>query len=126
MIKKIILYIIIILGIIGLFYIMTKPPKIQNSTNADIVFYYGEECPHCHNVLKYIADNKVDEKIKINSKEVYHNDTNKKELTDLARICPEIMDTSGSIGVPIALIVKENKCIGGDTPIIDKLKDLTK
>lgn len=124
--KKIFLPIIIILGIIGLFYMMTKPPKIQNSDNADIIFYYGEECPHCHVVLKYIADNKVDEKIKINSKEVYHNDANKKELSDLARICPEIMDTSGSIGVPVAFIVKENKCIGGDTPIIEKLQTMLK
>jgi len=120
--KKIFLPIIIIIGIIGLFYIMTKPPKINNSVNADIIFYYGQECPHCHNVLKYIADNKIDEKIKINSLEVYHNETNKNELSNLSRICPEIKDSSGGIGVPIAFFVKENKCLIGDTPIIDKLK----
>ena len=125
MIKKTILYILIILGIIGLFYFMTRPPKIKNTTNADIIFYYGEECPHCHNVLKFISENKIDEKIKINSKEVYHNKTNQKELTGLVRICPEIQDTNGNIGVPVALIVKENKCIGGDTPIIEKLKNIT-
>lgn len=126
MIKKIILIITIIIGIIGLFYIMTKPPKIKNTDNADIIFYYGDECPHCHVVLDHISNNKIDEKIKINSKEVYHNNLNKKELSDLTRICPEIIDTNGSIGVPIAFIVKENKCVGGDTPIIDKLETMLK
>ena len=120
MIKKI----LITLAVIFTLYFIFRAPKIKNSSNADIIFYYGQECPHCHVVLKYIADNKIDEKIKIDSKEVYHNDTNKKELTDLTRICPEIIDTSGSIGVPIAFIVKENKCIGGDSPIIEKLQKM--
>jgi len=105
---------------------MTRPPKINNSANADVVFYYGEECPHCHNVLKYIADNKIDQKIKINSLEVYHNNVNKNELTNLARICPEIQDSTGAIGVPVAYFVKENKCLVGDTPIIDSLKSIIK
>jgi len=119
MIKKI----LIALAIIAVLYFLFRPPKIKNSTNADIIFYYGQECSHCHNVLKYIADNKIDEKIKIESKEVYHNDANKNELTALTRICPEISD-NGNIGVPVAYIVKENKCLGGDSPIIDKLKTM--
>jgi len=118
--------ILIAIALVLVLYFIFKAPKIKNSSNADIIFYYGEECPHCHVVLKYIADNKIDEKIKINSKEVYHNNVNKKELSDLARICPEIMDTSGGIGVPIAFIIKENKCIGGDTPIIEKLQTMLK
>jgi len=124
--KNILTKIIIIVGIVGLFYMMTKPPKINNSANADIIFYYGQECPHCHVVLKYISDNKIDQKIKINSLEVYHNDVNKNELSNLTRICPEIKDNTGAIGVPVAFFVKENKCLVGDTPIIEKLKDLTK
>jgi len=120
MIKKI----LIALSIIAILYFLFRPPKIKNSTNADIIFYYGEECPHCHVVLKYITDNKIDEKIKIESKEVYHNNQNKNELGNLVKICPEISDPKGGIGVPIAFIVKENKCVGGDTPIIDKLKTM--
>lgn len=118
MIKKI----LIVLSIIAILYFMFKPPTIKNSTNADIIFYYGQECPHCHVVLKYISDNKIDEKIKINSLEVYHNTTNQKELSNLSRICPEIKDSSGGIGVPVAYFVKDSKCLIGDTPIIDKLK----
>jgi len=120
--KNILTKIIIIVSIIGLFYMMTKPPKINNSANAEVIFYYGQECSYCHNVLKYIANNKIDEKIKINSLEVYHNDVNKNELSNLSRICPEIKNSNGGINVPVAFFVKENKCLVGDTPIIDKLK----
>jgi glutaredoxin-related protein len=124
--KNILTITLIIIGIIGLFYIITRPPKIKNSANAQIIFYYGEECPHCHNVLKYISDNQIDQKLKIESKEVYHNTQNQQELSDLSKICPDIADSKGNIGVPVAFIVKENKCLTGDTPIIDKLEELTK
>ena len=122
--KNILLPIIIIIGVVILFINMTKAPKINNSTNAEVIFYYGQECQFCHNVLKYISDNKVDQKIKINSLEVYHNEQNKKELKEISRICPEIISKSGSIGVPVAFVVNENKCYTGEPDIIDKLKSM--
>ena len=104
---------------------MNKPSKIQNSINADYIFYYGQECPHCHNVLKYVADNKIDQKLKIENKEVYHNEENKTDLGKLVATCPEIQNPEGGIGVPILFIVKDKKCLLGDQPIIDKYKELS-
>ncbi|HPD44864.1 MAG TPA: hypothetical protein PK131_01650 [Candidatus Woesebacteria bacterium] len=109
---------LIIAVVVGGFCFAAQPPKNQ------IIFYYGEECPHCHNVLKFIADNQIDQKIKIETKEVYHQTQNQRELAALAKICPEIIDSSGNIGVPVALITREKKCLQGDTAIIEKIKTI--
>ncbi len=124
--KKFLTIIIIIIAFIGLFFILTRPPKINNSSNAQIILYYGSECPHCHVVLDYISSNEIDKKIKIDSKEVYHNNTNQTEMVKLAQVCPEIVDSSGNIGVPLAFFIKDQKCILGDQPIIDKIKEMLK
>ncbi len=124
--KKILTIILVVISIVGLFFLLTRPPKINNTLNAQMILYYGSECPHCHIVLDYISTNEIDKKIQINSKEVYHNSENQKEMVDLSRICPDIVDTNGNIGVPLAYLPIEKKCILGDQPIIDKIKEMLK
>jgi len=103
---------------------MSKPPKDQiDYDNTDLIFYWGEGCPHCENVENWLKENNKDQKIKISSKEVYKNKENQDQLFSIAQeYCPEIIE-NGNIGVPTGFDPKSNKCIQGDTPIIDFLTD---
>ena len=92
----------------------TPPPPARM---ADLILFWGDGCPHCQNVDKYIKQNERDLKISIDRREIYYNRTNQKEMARLAQNCPEI-DTKQGIGVPFAWVVAENKCLQGDTPII--------
>lgn len=94
-------------------------PQVDGAENGPILFY-RDDCVHCANVEKYLEDNKIEEKIKIDKKEVAINTENQKILLDKAKICK--LDTN-SIGVPFLWTGK--KCLMGDQPIIDYLKEQT-
>lgn len=40
-------------------------------------FFYGEECPHCHNVMP-VVDKLIEEGIEIEKRETWHNEENAK------------------------------------------------
>jgi len=147
MLKKIIGFIVIVLVLFGLYKLLSTPPKTVttpktdsniNSSNADLykdypiydnpdlVFYWGNGCPHCKNVEEWLDKNNADKKIKINYKEIYYSDQNRTELIDTAKqYCSEIV-TDGGIGVPVGFDPLNKKCIQGDTPIIDFLEQKNK
>ena len=147
MLKKIIGFIVIALVFFGLFNLLSTPPKTQTNTDStsesntakvdtykdypvydfpDIVFYWGIGCPHCENVEKWITENNATQKLKINFKEVYYNKDNQTDLYNTAKeFCPEIIE-NGGIGVPSGFDPINKKCIQGDTPIIDFLKQIIK
>ncbi len=83
-------------------------------SSSDIVFYYGEECPHCKDVEKFLDDNKMGEKVPFVKKETWHNVANANELKNRAKICgiPE-----KEVGVPF--LFAEGKCYVG-TPDVEK------
>lgn len=141
MIKRATYFIVAILIFSGLFWLLSQPPKNSsrpdNSVinteekdtyknfpvydNPDLVFYWGNGCPHCENVEKWLKENNSDQKIKVNYKEVYYNKNNQTELYNTAKqYCPEIIQ-DGNIGVPTGFDPANKKCIQGDTPIIEFL-----
>ncbi len=89
--------------------------------NASIIFFYGQECPHCKIVEKYIEENKIAEKINFSQGEVYHNKKNAEFLVEKAGQCG--IDTK-SIGVP--LLWADEKCYVGDKDVIEFLKNKVK
>ncbi|MDD4938169.1 MAG: hypothetical protein PHX34_04135 [Candidatus Shapirobacteria bacterium] len=132
--KKIIYILIITVILFGFYKLLSVPPKSNNSdtsvntqseidsNDSDLIFYWGEGCPHCENVKEFIITNNVDQKVKINQKEVYKNTDNQQELQAVtSQYCPEVI-TNGGIGVPLAFDVQNKTCLSGDTPIIDFLK----
>lgn len=128
MIKKIFFLLIIGFVLIGTFLVMSKPPINQDIyENPDLVFYWGDGCPHCETVQKWLADNNQQNILKINSKEVYKNQNNSKELLNTVnQYCPELKGDSG-IGVPTAFDPVGQKCFQGSDEIIKFLSDkLTK
>jgi glutaredoxin len=94
----------------------SQPPNISGNAPVaeNMVFYYGDGCPHCANVEKYFADNQVAAKITFTKKEVYNNQANRNELIERATACGLAKD---SIGIP--LLWHDGQCVSGDTDIIN-------
>ncbi|MFA5024906.1 MAG: hypothetical protein WC503_00155 [Candidatus Shapirobacteria bacterium] len=102
-----------------------KTPKVVDQkfpdTEANLILFWGDGCPHCEVVKNYIKDNNLESKLKISYKEVYKDQNNQKILESTVQKCPEI-DQSRGIGVPLGFDTQASKCLYGDTPIIEWLK----
>jgi len=94
-----------------------KTTTTESQSASQIILFYGDGCPHCAIVEKYIKENNISDKISFAQKEVYHNQNNAKELESKAKICGI---PTNSIGVPF--LWDGSKCIIGDQPIIDFFK----
>lgn len=90
----------------------------KNQSTDQIILFYGNNCPHCAIVEKYIKENNIDDKIPLIQKEVYYNRNNAKELKVKAKICGL---PTNSIGVPFLWDGK--KCLIGDQNIINFFKE---
>jgi thiol-disulfide isomerase/thioredoxin len=53
------------------------PSPVTGTSNVTVYFFYGTECPHCHNVMPYVESirQKYPE-VDFRILEVWHNDTN--------------------------------------------------
>ncbi len=90
----------------------------ENQPVSQIILFYGDGCPHCAIVEKYIKENKIQDKISFIQKEVYYNQNNARELEAKAKICGLPTD---SIGVPF--LWDGEKCLIGDQDIINFFKE---
>ena len=119
----IILLIIILIVVLVVFLKKESQTKVNDngSQQNQIILFYGDGCPHCAKVEKYIKENKIKEKLSFEEKEVYYNKNNAKELEEKAKICG--MPTN-SIGVPF--LWDGSKCLTGDQDIINFLKEKSK
>lgn len=86
--------------------------------NAEIIFFYGRECPHCKDVEKYIEDNNVAEKINFVQGEVYHNKSNAEFMVEKQKECPLADDMIGAV----PFLWTKDKCYLGQVEIIEFLK----
>ena len=120
--KKLIPLFLIVLVVGAYFYFNSSKNNVPVLTDseAQLILFWGEGCPHCEKVKDYIKDNNLDSKVKIVMKEVYYNKVNQLQLEETVKKCPEI-DSSQGIGVPLAFDTQNNKCLYGDTPIIEWL-----
>jgi len=85
----------------------------RQSQSVDIIYYYGEECPHCKDVAKFLEDNKIAEKVNFKKKEVWHDTANAAEMEKKAQECN--IQKSG-MGVPF--LYARGKCYVG-TPDVE-------
>ncbi|MBN1778744.1 MAG: cytochrome c biogenesis protein [Candidatus Buchananbacteria bacterium] len=98
---------------------LATPNGLQAQSNPQVTIYYGQGCPHCAAVEKYINDNQLDQTFSITYKEVYYNRDNAKELANLFTTANIPVSQQG---VPLAII--NNQYYTGDAPIISALKKL--
>lgn len=86
--------------------------------SSEIIFFYGQGCPHCVNVEKFLEENKsVEEKVKFEKLEVWKIKENAQLMTERAKICGL---SEEDLGVP--MLWNGSRCLIGDTDIIDFFK----
>jgi glutaredoxin len=85
---------------------------------AGIVLFYGQGCPHCADVEKFISQNNIDQKVKITRLEVWYNKSNAALLSQVAQKCGIAGD---SVGVPF-LYAGNGKCYVGEVDVPNFLK----
>lgn len=90
-----------------------KTSNVPTPVASDIIFFYGQECPHCQDVEKFLADNKISDKVKFDSLEVWHNSANQKIMSDKAKECGISED---KLGVPF--LYAKGQCFIG-TPDVE-------
>ena len=109
------LFLIFSLLVILLNLVSLSPASAED--NNKIIFYWGQGCPHCAKVEKYIQENNLSKYFDIESREIYFNKKNRQEFLST---CQKYNIPLDKEGVPLALI--NNQCIIGDQPIINALK----
>jgi glutaredoxin len=106
-----------VLGIIAVVAAVVVFSRINYRPPSGIVYFYGDACPHCLNVEKFIEDNKIEDKVSFEKKEVFENEENAMELAGFAQKCRL---SAANIGVPF--LWDGSKCYVGDTDIINFFK----
>lgn len=90
-----------------------KDTDETDNTNNSIVYFYGEECPHCKDVLAYLDKNDIYSKVNFVKKEVWHSKSNGEELRKAALKCGM---NPANIGVPF--LFSDGKCYMGGPDVI--------
>jgi thiol-disulfide isomerase/thioredoxin len=95
---------------------VTMDTSVQS--NVTVYFFYGEECPHCHNVMPFIKN--LSEKypdVNFQFLETWHNETNQA----LSRSLHQKLGLSNP-GVPEVIVVGNNTPLIGDRAIPAELE----
>lgn len=130
MIKKIISVILVIAILFGVFKLLSQKPAsigtIIDTSQSELILFYGSTCPHCKVVEEFIKTNKIDEKLKIDQLEVYENKDNAATMASVVqKVCPDQLSSNG-LPVPFLVDIKNNQCLVGDTHITDYLSSQVK
>lgn len=86
---------------------------VSVNKKPEMTLYYGYSCPHCKIVEAYMGENNVTAKLPVRMKEVFEDEDNGYELTQVAARCGI---TGAEIGVP--LLHYKGRCYEGDEDII--------
>ena len=82
----------------------------------DVVLFWGKGCPHCENIDKFLAENAgLAEKLNLKKIEVFEDLKGQKVFMEKVKECQ--LDQAG-----VPLFYKDQKCLQGDTPVIEELK----
>jgi len=113
------LIIIAVIAVAVIFLLVNKQGD-EDFSKTGIILFYGDGCPHCENVDKYIADNGIADKVTFTKKEVFNDEANGELLVNIAKQCK--IDTS-AVGVPF--LWSGERCISGDEDVINFFKEIT-
>lgn len=111
-------FIIIIFGAVVFSRNNSSNTPLSLPTNYE--YFWGEGCPHCANVEKFLETWEKKDQITIEKMEVYQNKENAQKLAQRAAYCKI---NTNSVGIPF-LFTPDGQCINGDEPIINLLKGL--
>lgn len=103
----------VVVFLVAVFFLAHATSGGGGSTSDGLILYWGQGCPHCEKVEKFLIDNKVDEKVQITRKEVYYQKGNAREMAKYAKRCGLPTD---NIAVPF--LWTGQTCLIGDQDII--------
>jgi len=97
----------------------TEPVAVNSvSGKVTVIFFYGEECPHCHNVMPFIQNlSKKYPDVDFRILETWHNETNQAFY--------QLMNKQlgiQSAGVPEVIVIGNNTPLIGDRAIPAELE----
>jgi len=83
----------------------TKVSPLDNK----IILFYGDTCPHCKVLEQFMDDNKINERLTMEKREVYKDQANASLMMDAVRRCslPE-----NNVGVPF--LWADSQCYVGE------------
>lgn len=90
-----------------------KPSLDQSVTT----YFYGETCPHCLDVRKFLDENKVEEKFSFVKREVWNDRTNAALMREAAGVCAL---EAKAIAVPF--VFSDGQCLIGTPKVIEFFK----
>lgn len=115
--KKIILGAFLFLGMLVFSGCGNQPVAVTD--NSAIILFYGQECPHCQIVEKYVADNNVKAKVIFSEREVNHNKANADMMIKRQQNCKIDKNSVGAV----PFLWTAEKCYLGQDEIINFFKD---
>ncbi len=98
----------------------TSGNEVSDAGKVMVFFFYGEECPHCHNVMPFIqnlSDKYPD--VDLQMLETWHNETN----ADISSMMNDQLGVpEAQRGVPEVIVVGNNTPLVGDRDIPAQLE----
>ena len=96
-----------------------------------IVLFYGEQCPHCQDVEKFIVANNIDQKVKYTKLEVPFEFKTSTQLVANAELAVQLakdcqLDASQGVSIPFLYNpdgTGAGKCLIGETDVINFYKN---
>jgi len=93
---------------------------ISGSENVTVFILYGEECPHCHNIMPFIQNlSRQYPQVNFRILETWHNETNAAISTS---INDQLGVPAGRRGVPEAIVAGNRTILSGERDIPAQLE----
>jgi len=87
-----------------------------NFSSASYIYFYWQWCSHCAKVSSFFTKNDLEEKYKIQKKEIYYNNENRESFLDYGN---KLWITESDLWVPFMVSLDDNKYFIWDKDIIN-------
>jgi hypothetical protein len=95
-------------------------PGVSGNGNVTVFILYGEECPHCHNIMPFIQNlTRKYPQVNFQILETWHNETNAALSTAMN---DQLGVPQGRRGVPEAIIAGNRTILSGERDIPAQLE----
>jgi len=106
--KFLLLFLLLPLLLAGCAKVTAPETKLSLLDNKTILFY-GDTCPHCKVLEQFLDENKINDRMTIEKREVYKNTENAKLMMEAVRRCSLSQNNAG-----VPFLWTENKCFMGE------------
>jgi thiol-disulfide isomerase/thioredoxin len=113
---KIVAAVLAVVVVASMAVLFSGSPTQKETVPTPLYFFYGEECPHCHNVMPFINNmTKKYPDVDIRLLEIWHNETNQ-------QIYQQVFADAGATPGGVPSVVFGKTVLVGDRDIPAKLE----